>query len=126
MISFFKRGGKLKANLIIFDEAHHAAAEKYSEVLLNLVTPGSTNLLGLTATPGREGEGETEKLVQLFNTKPPIGIDTHDPHLSTIGYLQEKGVLAKLRVGGERIVSNPVLDVDFTETELKNLLKCSE
>jgi len=126
LISFFKRGGKLKADLIIFDEAHHAAAEKYSEVLLNLVTPGSTNLLGLTATPGREGEGETEKLVQLFNTKPPIGIDTHDPHLSTIGYLQEKGVLAKLRVGGERIVSNPVLDVDFTETELKNLLKGSE
>ena len=126
LISFFKRGGKLKANLIIFDEAHHAAAEKYSEVLLNLVTPGSTNLLGLTATPGREGEGETEKLVQLFNTKPPIGIDTHDPHLSPIGYLQEKGVLAKLRVGGERIVSNPVLDVAFTETELKNLLKGSE
>jgi len=74
LISFFKRGGKLKADLIIFDEAHHAAAEKYSEVLLNLVTPGSTNLLGLTATPGREGEGETEKLVQLFNTNSSISV----------------------------------------------------
>lgn len=126
MISFFKKNGKLKADLIIFDEAHHAAAEKYSEALLDLGIPGRTKVFGLTATPGRGERDETQKLVELFNSQLPIQINTHDPYLSPIGFLQKQGVLSKIRIGGEKIIRIPKLDVELSKTEIKNLLKASE
>lgn len=43
-----------RATLVIFDEAHHATAATYRDVLETLVTRGNrTGLLGLSATPGR-------------------------------------------------------------------------
>lgn len=122
-ISFFKQNKKLKADMIVFDEAHHAAAEKYSEVMVTLEIPGRTTALGLTATPARGSEDETRKLVELFNDNEPIRMDTHDPHLSPIGFLQKMGVLSKMRIGGERVVPNPVLEDVFSDQEIEKLKK---
>ena len=125
-ISFFKKNKKLKADMIIFDEAHHAAAEKYSEVMVALEMPGRTTALGLTATPARGSEDETRKLVELFNNNEPIRMDTHNPHLSPIGFLQNLGVLAKMRIGGERVVPNPVLEDVFSDQEMEKLKKMKD
>lgn len=126
MISFFKKGGKLKADFIIFDEAHHASAEKYSEVLLNLVDSGRTRVLGLTATPGRINPKETEELAKLFNDNIPISIETHNEYESPIKFLQNQGVLSILKTGGDKIIKIPKLDLIFTEKELQKLAKTSE
>ena len=126
MISFFKKNGKMKADLIIFDEAHHASAEKYYETLLDLGIPGKTKVLGLTATPGRGNEKETEELVKVFNDNSPIQINTHDEYLGPIGFLQKQGVLSKIRTGGDKIIKIPKLDVELTKAEINKLLKTSE
>ena len=126
LINYFKKNGVLKADLIIFDEAHHAAAEKYSNVILNLAVPGRTKVLGLTATPGRGSDDETAKLRHLFNDQMPVEIETHDQYTSPIDFLRKSGVLSKLLIGGDRIVENPLLDVQFSKEEMKKLLDASE
>ena len=125
LISFFKKNKKLKADMIVFDEAHHSTAEKYKEKMIELEIPGRTIALGLTATPARGNEEETEELMKFYNNHEPIKLNTHDPHLSPIGFLQKIGVLARLRSGGERVIPNPTLDKDmiFTEKEIKDLNK---
>ena len=43
-----------RSTLVVFDEAHHATANTYRDVVETLVTRGNrTGLLGLSATPGR-------------------------------------------------------------------------
>ena len=124
--SFFKKNGKLKADLIIFDEAHHASAEKFSEVQDNLRMIGKTKFLGLTATPARHNLDETEKLAEMFGDHVPIKIETHDQYLSPIGFLQKEGVLSKVRVGGHRIIKIHQIEEILTEKEIKSLQKSSE
>ena len=54
---------------MIFDEAHQATAETYSEALKYLGCQSSDNptpLIGLSATPGRAKSKETEDLVKMF------------------------------------------------------------
>jgi len=123
MLSFLRNSGKLKANLIVFDEAHHAAAPQYSKAIDSLSNM-STKVLGLTATPGRGQESETKKLSEIFNDNVPIQIDTHDQSVSPIKFLQRKGVLAQL------IFKNPIaiteISEKFTQDEINTLLKVSE
>jgi DNA repair protein RadD len=119
--SFFKKGGKLKADLIIFDEAHHATAETYSETQFQLEVAGKTKAIGLTATPGRNSPEETEELAKHFNDIKPIKIQTHDKYLSPIGFLQKQGVLSKIRVGGEKIIKIPKIEQEFTKEEIQSL-----
>ncbi len=123
--SFFKNNGKLKADLIIFDEAHHAVAETYSETLFNLENPGRTKVIGLTATPGRKNQEETEELANIFNDNEPVKIKTHDQYLSPIGFLQKEGVLSKIRVGGDKIIKIPEIEHVFTDKEIKSLMNAS-
>ena len=126
IINFYKKNENFKADFIIFDEAHHSAAEKYSDVILNLTVPGRTKVLGLTATPGRGSDDENAKLSHLFNDELPIEIDTHDSNVSPIDFLRKAGVLSKLLIGGERIVENPDLGVEFSSEELKKLVGASD
>ena len=126
MTQFFKKNGELKADLIIFDEAHHAPAETYSNTLLNLGNPGLTKILGLTATPGRGDEDGTAKLAELFNSETPIQINTHDEHLSPIGFLQSQGVLSKLRIDEDKIIKIPNLDIELSKSEIEKLAIISD
>ena len=61
-----------RPDLVVFDEAHQAIASSYTAGLshlgcfdLNSPTP----LLGLSATPGRGTESETEDLVNMFQER---------------------------------------------------------
>ena len=58
-----------RATLVVFDEAHHATAETYRDVVETLVTRGKrTGLLGLSATPGRtwNNPDEDAELAAVF------------------------------------------------------------
>lgn len=84
---------------VVFDEAHQMAARTYEAAVTRLraeastvtgVTPG---LVGLSATPGRASQQETQRLVELFGgrllTSPSLG---KNPVLT----LQRRGILARL------------------------------
>lgn len=81
--------------LIIFDEAHKAAALKYKDALERLmpITKKAT-LIGLSATPGRStfDSIENQKLVKLFSSKVALTVEGYD---SPIDYLVEQGYLSK-------------------------------
>ena len=91
---------KMNADFLIIDEAHLSTAPTFRSVI-DYVAGNNTNILGLTATPGRhridDDTQETEDLVGFFNgnllsmTKDD-GTETNDP----IGFLQSKGVLSKV------------------------------
>jgi DNA repair protein RadD len=123
---FFKKRGELKADFIIFDEAHHAPADTYADTLLDLGNPGKTKVLGLTATPARGEEDGTEKLAELFNSQPPIQINTHDKYLNPIKFLQNQGVLSKLRIDEEKIIKVPNLDIELSKSDIEKLSTNSE
>jgi DNA repair protein RadD len=123
LISFYKNKGKIKADLIIFDEAHHSAAKEYLKVI-EKSSKISTRLLGLTATPARGEEDETQKLASIFNDNPPIAIDTHDKYQTPIQFLQKIGMLSKLKF---KILSIPKFPRSiFTDQDFKKIKKCEE
>lgn len=108
--------------LVIVDEAHKSLASTY-EKSIQLLSRGSAGiqLLGLTATPGRNTEqshGENNFLAEFFNsTKIGMVDDYGIPIESPINYLQELGVLAKI----DREVLMTDVQVKLTEKELKDL-----
>lgn len=85
------------ADLIVFDEAHHAVAPSYLEGLEALSLHGSDGgrapLLGLSATPGRRSDSETKLLADFFDFRLFISETLgNDP----IPVLQSRGVLAEV------------------------------
>jgi superfamily II DNA or RNA helicase len=85
---------------VYFDEAHQMPAKTFSAAVAALRSAGRpahkrrrSNLIGLSATPGRTNEGGTESLVQAFAgrllTSKLLG---EDPVLT----LQRRGVLSRL------------------------------
>jgi DNA repair protein RadD len=114
---------QFKADLIIFDEAHHSAAPEYRKAIRTL-SKSSTKILGLTATPARGTEEETQKLMDLFHGNVPIQINTHDELISPVKFLQKKGVLAKLIF--KPTIKIPEMSTKFTKIEIKKLLKSSD
>lgn len=84
---------------MIIDEAHHAAAKTYHELLTkaeDICGPKLFPICGLTATPGRS-DGETGKLVNRFEAhllQPEL---TEDPayEQDPLQYFREQGYLAK-------------------------------
>ncbi|MCV0411382.1 DEAD/DEAH box helicase [Nitrosarchaeum sp.] len=114
LMNFLKNNKKVKADLIIFDEAHHAAAKKYNKALEE-IGKFEAKYIGLTATPGRGQEEENKKLAALFNDKR-LTINT-DNYQSPISYLQELGVLSKLSFKKPIII--PEIDFELTISEMK-------
>jgi DNA repair protein RadD len=87
-------------SLVIFDEAHHAIAPTYKEVLRFFAgTPKQPrcSLVGLTATPGRgvdpRGEG-ARRLQKEFNTTLVVP-DQLQKSRNPVLRLQQKGVLSR-------------------------------
>jgi len=84
-----------RASLIVIDEAHQAIAPTYQAVLDALATKrSSTQLLGLTATPGRTWSdvAADEALAQFFDEqKVMLEVDGHD---DPVAYLMAEGYLA--------------------------------
>ncbi len=83
-----------KWQAVIFDEAHQLGAPTFREAVDALVgVGGGVGLLGLSATPGRFSELETEELVRLFDRTL-----LHSQLLvpNPVEVLQRWGVLSKL------------------------------
>jgi DNA repair protein RadD len=70
LASRVKRGsrGLPDTDLLVFDEAHYALAPSYLRAVAHLRKCGAA-LVGLTATPGRRGEEESEQLAHLFDNR---------------------------------------------------------
>lgn len=86
-----------RCRLVVVDEAHKSIAPTYKATIEFLCDLNKTNLVGLTATPGRADQGQVAELVEFYgNNKITItdenGADIADP----IGYLQENGYLSKI------------------------------
>ncbi|MDY6992242.1 MAG: DEAD/DEAH box helicase, partial [Pseudomonadota bacterium] len=88
-----------EAYLVVFDEAHKAAADTYSQMIeFILSTSGDSKLLGLTATPGRKlswlkvEDDENTQLANIFGgNKVTMSIPGY---VSPIQYLFDNNYLA--------------------------------
>lgn len=96
----FKRFNMLKlaASFLVVDEAHLSTARTFKNVI-NYIAGAQTNILGLTATPGRHtvdtSPEQTRELVSFYdNTLIGMtdnnGVELVDP----ISFLQKEGVLS--------------------------------
>lgn len=86
-------GKELEANrklLIVFDEAHHAAARSYRTIIetMQKYIP-HIDILGLTATPERTSPKEQGSLKQIFNTDTGIVYSVDMSTLIDLGFLSE-------------------------------------
>jgi len=126
LINFYKKDGNLKADLIVFDEAHHISAEKYNQTVENLKIFGKTKLLGLTATPARIDFEETQEFAEIFDNTLPIKIKTHDKYLNPINFLQKQGVLSQIRTGGDKIIHITKIESILNKNEIEKLKKLTE
>jgi superfamily II DNA or RNA helicase len=93
-------GGRAAA--VVFDEAHHVVAPSYGRVLRALGLSADPNalgatedngppLFGLTATPARRRQDETEQLAERFHGRL---LEPADPYRSMAGYIR-RGYLAR-------------------------------
>ena len=83
-------------SLLVFDEAHQALAETYSNIVKRMkIYNEELKILGLSATPGRTWQDvdEDEKLANLFHRqKVTLNVEGYD---SPIDYLVDQGYLSK-------------------------------
>ena len=88
-----KKGTVPKADIVVFDEAHHVEAPMFRRALGRVRQERNAAVIGLSATPGRTRDDETERLVDFFDgrllTSEQLG---RDP----IAVLQRRGVLARI------------------------------
>ncbi len=111
-----------KIKLVIVDEAHKSLASTY-EKSINLLTNNSagTQLIGLTATPGRnsdEADNDNNHLAYFFNsTKIGLVDDLGIPIPSPIEYLQDLGVLAEIE--REELMTD--VQIALTERQIRDL-----
>ena len=83
----------INPDLIICDEAHNAIAPTYKETIEN-ISEYKTRVIGLTATPVRSDDLETEELIKFFYGHEPISIDFEDEE-NAIEYLQKREYLSR-------------------------------
>jgi DNA repair protein RadD len=81
-------------DLMVFDEAHQASARTYRRVVRTALAH-KVCVLGLSATPGRATEQETQELVELFGGRllmpPTLG-------RNPVAALRARGVLSNVEV----------------------------
>jgi DNA repair protein RadD len=90
------KGLSQKPSLVIFDEAHQLGARTFNIAVSSLGCLDKNNpvpLLGLSATPGRSSETETEDLVKLFNGRL---LTSESLGTNPIQSLEQMGVLSKI------------------------------
>ncbi len=94
--------------VVVFDEAHRSVARTPREILKWMgfrkqwqKEPSNVQqpvLLGLTATPYRSDDDETRRLVNQYNgNRLDLGVFPSTDPRSVIRYLQDRGVLARVK-----------------------------
>lgn len=81
------------SDIVIFDEAHHVQAPIFRGALTALREQRRTPVIGLSATPGRRSESETELLVDFFSGKL---LTSRCLEPNPVRILQQRGVLSEL------------------------------
>lgn len=107
-------------NILVIDEAHKSIATSYSKIINFLIQNSNSSLIGITATPGRNTNNNSEnKSLSVFFDRILISPNfINNPILE----LQENGILAKLK----RIVINTNLNIRFNSNELASLTSNEE
>ncbi len=107
------------AKIIVVDEAHKALAPTYESSLNTLREKGAV-LVGLTATPGRglEVDSENRKLARLFERR--LVSPSFDGN--AIEILRDTGVLAKL----ERVVVETGINFDVSTSDQDDIVERSD
>ncbi len=118
-----KKKFEINADIIIFDEAHHASAGKYRSAIIYSSKPG-TKVFGLTATPGRSYKDieDNQELSEMFDEEI-LEIKTPN-NIGAITHLQNRGILSKPKIHPP--IQIPKIKKIFTTTELKELAKKSD
>ena len=80
-------------SIVVFDEAHHVEAPLFRRTLERIQARRRTAIVGLSATPGRSKDDETERLVDFFSGRL---LRSRDLSPDPIGILQRRGVLARV------------------------------
>ena len=88
-----RRGVMPDADVVVFDEAHHVQAPVFRRALEQVRRARTTAIIGLSATPGRTSEEETERLVDFFDGRL---LRSEELGRDPIGVLQRRGVLARV------------------------------
>ncbi len=105
---------KDRIGLIVVDEAHKAVAPTYKDAIQDL-SSSNTKIIGLTATPGRADEEETEEMSEFFfeskvDISPPGGE-------SEIEFLKRERVLSKI----EYIPIRTNLNIKLTDSQRRKM-----
>lgn len=88
-----KKGVVPAADVVVFDEAHHVQAPVFRRALERVRRAQNTAVIGLSATPGRSSEEETERLVDFFGGRL---LKSEQLGRDPIAVLQRRGVLARV------------------------------
>ena len=88
-----RRGVLPDADVIVFDEAHHVEAPVFRRAVQRVRQQRRAAVLGLSATPGRTVEEETERLVDFFDGRL---LRSKQLGRHPITALQRRGVLARV------------------------------
>jgi len=126
--------GQFKENvdLVVVDEAHRSMATEWRKAIEYFSDNPNTQMLGLTATPGRTDVEETEYLANFYNSTKVCLTDKFGvPIEKPIKFLQDKDVLAKIDYRRIDTDENLVLSLpEFErikkygrETDLRKLLR---
>lgn len=107
---------KERISLIVIDEAHKAVAPTYKNAITTL-RGKNTQVIGLTATPGRTETEETEEMAEFFfESKVSIKTSTG---ISEIEMLKERKVLAQI----DYVPIKTPVDFELTPAQLRSLEK---
>ncbi|MBQ3685657.1 MAG: DEAD/DEAH box helicase [Candidatus Methanomethylophilaceae archaeon] len=123
--TFISRKSK-DISVVIFDEAHQSVAPTYLKMLEEISLFNSNCcFVGLSATPGRTNESESQMLSKFFDrNKITLQVDGYD---SPIEYLYEYGFLSKPTFitykyeSNKEVIESGDLLLDYSETVLKLL-----
>lgn len=80
--------------LVVFDEAHQLGAKTFKAAVEGIESRGPTHTLGLSATPGRGTDDETDALVEWFGRRLLVSSRLGREPIQT---LQRRGILAHFR-----------------------------
>lgn len=110
-------------DVLVFDEAHQMSAPKFLESVEKVVSHSpSVAVVGLSATPGRMADGETEALSSIFDanllTSKVLGS-------KPVQVLQNRGILSRLQFHnlGDTAASN---ETARRRTAIEKLLELSK
>jgi superfamily II DNA or RNA helicase len=107
--------GSPKGLFVVVDEAHHAPAPSYGQLLKKLKQWGCP-LVGLTATPVRSDEADQKRLAAIFDQKVVYQVTRRE--------LTERGILAAPTF--ETVKTRVNLEKDFTPEDYKYLERFGE